>query len=101
MRIDEAVGSNVADPLHELGDLVRLDGSTPQVTLREIAAERLQFLQVLLGLKSFGDGGQAEAAGEVDHGLDKDAILGVRGDSADEATVDLEDVDGQFPQAGE
>lgn len=89
------------DALHETGNFLRFYRPAPQEALREIAAERAQLTKLLRCLDSFGYGGQTEASGNVDRCRDQSAILRVRRDPADEALVDLEDVDGQFSQAGE
>ena len=60
-----------------------------------------QEFELTLGLDTLGDGPQAEAVGECDHGTDQGVGLGIVADFVHETRVDLEHVERQAGEVGE
>src|SRR5258708_4440957 len=62
--------------------------------LTDRAAEALEQAELVSGLDSFGDRGQAQRVGEAQHGGDHGAVGVALSESGGEGAVDLDDVDG-------
>ena len=68
-------------------------GSREVVALTAVATEFVQQIGVEGRLDAFGDGGEFEAAGEVDDGTYEGGAAGVGVVGRHQGAVDLEDVD--------
>ena len=76
-------------------------GTADEETLDLVAAVLLQELALSLGLDPFGDDAEVQAVGQVDRRGAERGVLRVELDAADEALVDLQDVDRKALEVGE
>ena len=59
------------------------------ITLGQIAAQGLQFLDLRRGLDPFGQGRESHVVGEIDHGRRDRRIIGIVADALDKRLIDL------------
>jgi hypothetical protein len=83
------------------GEMFGRDGAAVEPALTDVAAQPKEHVGDVLRFDPFGDGGKAEAVAEADDGGgDLSAVPGM-GHGADEASVDLELVEGQELEVAE
>ena len=71
------------------------------VSLREVAAEGGEKIEVVLVFDAFGDNFEVEGVCEVDGGADDRGTAAVGADVRDEGPIDLEFIDRKVTQVGE
>src|SRR5437879_5409924 len=100
-RVSTASGNRGRSLREPQAQVVGRERPAPQIALAELAAEIAQVAGQLGILDPFGDDGEPERMGERDHAGDDGGVALAGGQTAHEAAVDLELVDGQLPEVHE
>jgi hypothetical protein len=95
------VGDALLGAVEHSGHGVGREGAGKERSLSVVAAERLQFGELLARLDSLGDRQQLEGMAQLDDGVRHSGVFPPDQEAGDEEAVDLDDFDGEPSEVGE